>query len=119
MFPATYADTTVAITAITMLKGLVVNLWWLKTKIKSNSIEQAADPTIGSGPLASRTIIEPTTPTKEAAPNFPVAHTTNTRTKKTKKSWITGRPVKAKLKGATTRLSAIQSALKMLINAIS
>jgi len=119
MFPATYADTTVAITVMTMLKGLVVNLWWFKVKIKSNSTEQAANPIIGSGPPASRTIIEPTTPTKEAAPNFPVAHTTSKRTKKTKKSWITGRPVKAKLNGATTRLSAIQSALKMLIKAIS
>ena len=119
MFPATYADTMVAITAIAMLKRLVVNLWWFKIKIESNSTEQTANPTIGNGPPASRTIIEPTTPTKEATPNFPVVHTTSKRTKKTRKSWIIGRPVKAKLRGATTRLSAIQKALKMLIKAIS
>lgn len=85
----------------------------------SKSSEAAAKPMTGSGPPASKTMIEPIMPTMDVGPYLPVDHVTSRSVRKIMALCIIGSPVNRKPSGATVRFKAIQKALKKLINAKS
>ncbi|MDH5459446.1 MAG: hypothetical protein OEW71_00210 [Candidatus Bathyarchaeota archaeon] len=80
---------------------------------------EAAKPIICGEALINRVIIESIIPTKEAVPNFSVAHVTSKSVKKTAKSQNIGSVNQAKPNGPNVKLSATHKAQKTLIKAMS